>query len=67
VLDLVRARTQSLEQELGASDRRKLDEYLTGVRDIERQIQRAESDTREIKPPFEKPAGIPPSSPTTSS
>ena len=59
VLDLVRARTQSLEQELGASDRRKLDEYLTGVRDIERQIQRAESDTREIKPPFEKPAGIP--------
>ena len=59
VLDLVRARTQSLEQELGPSDRRKLDEYLTGVRDIERQIQRAESDTREIKPPFEKPAGIP--------
>jgi hypothetical protein len=59
VLDLVRIRTQSLERELGPSDRRKLDEYLTGIRDIERQIQRAESDTREIKPPFEKPAGIP--------
>jgi len=59
VLDLVRARTQRLEQELGPSDRRKLDEYLTGVREIERQIQRAETDTREITPPFEKPAGIP--------
>jgi hypothetical protein len=59
ILDLVSARTRSLEQDLGPSDRRKLDEYLTGVRDIERQIQRAESDTREIKPPFEKPAGMP--------
>ena len=59
VLDLVRERTPRLEQELGPSDRRKLDEYLTGVRDIERQIQKAETDTREITPPFEKPAGIP--------
>ena len=59
VLDLVRERTLRLEQELGPSDRRKLDEYLTGVRDIERQIQKAETDTREITPPFEKPAGIP--------
>jgi hypothetical protein len=59
ILDLVGARTRSLEQQLGPSDRRKLDEYLTGVREIERQIQRAETDTREIQPPFEKPAGIP--------
>ena len=59
ILDLVSARTKSLEQDLGPSDRRKLDEYLTGVRDIERQIQRAETDTRQITPPFEKPAGIP--------
>ena len=29
------------------------------MRDIERQIQKAETDTREITPPFEKPAGIP--------
>lgn len=59
VLDLVRERSERLAQELGPSDRRKLDEYLTGVRDIERQIQRAETDTRVIEPPFEKPDGIP--------
>jgi hypothetical protein len=59
VLDVVSARTQSLQRELGPADRRKLDEYLTGVREIERQIERAEQDAREVTPPFEKPAGIP--------
>jgi hypothetical protein len=59
VLDLVSERTKKLELDLGPSDRRKLDEYLAGVREIERQIQHAETDTRVITPPFEKPAGIP--------
>ncbi len=31
---------------LGAADRRKLDEYLTGVREIERRIERARPDGR---------------------
>jgi hypothetical protein len=55
-LDAVAERTRGLMRELGPADRRKLDEYLTGVREIERQIERAE---REVAPPFEKPAGIP--------
>jgi hypothetical protein len=59
ILDLVAERTRSLERDLGPSDRRKLDEYLSGVREIERQIERAEKDAREVPPPFEKPAGIP--------
>ena len=29
------------------------------MREIERQIERAEADAREVTPPFEKPAGIP--------
>ena len=59
ILDLVSERTRSLRGELGPADRRKLDEYLTGVREIERQIERAEQDGRDVRPPFEKPAGIP--------
>jgi hypothetical protein len=59
VLDAVLARARSLSQELGPSDKRKLDEYLSGVREIERQIERAESDTRVVEAPFEKPAGLP--------
>jgi hypothetical protein len=59
ILDFVAGRTRSLTRDLGPSDRRKLDEYLTGVREIERQIERAETDSRKIEAPFEKPAGIP--------
>jgi hypothetical protein len=59
ILDLVAERTRSVQGDLGPADRRKLDEYLTGVREIERQIERAEKDGRDVPPPFEKPSGIP--------
>jgi hypothetical protein len=59
VLDVVLGRATALAGELGPSDRRKLDEYLAGVREVERQIERAETDSREVRPPFEKPAGLP--------
>jgi hypothetical protein len=59
VLDLVAERTAALSRDLGPTDRRKLDEYLTGVREIERQIERAEKDERNLVAPFEKPSGIP--------
>jgi hypothetical protein len=59
VLDVVNERTQSLVRDLGASDRRKLDEYLTGVREVERQIEMAEKDQRRFTPDIEKPTGIP--------
>ena len=36
-----------------------MDEYLTSVREIERRIEIAERDTREVTPDFEKPSGIP--------
>jgi hypothetical protein len=59
ILDLVHERTRSLVSELGPSDRRKIDEYLHSIRDIERQIERAERDQRDFDPGIEKPSGIP--------
>ncbi|HJZ69285.1 MAG TPA: DUF1552 domain-containing protein, partial [Blastocatellia bacterium] len=59
ILDSVRSDTQQLTTKLGAADRRKLDEYLSAVREIERRIQTAEKDNRTLKPSMEKPAGIP--------
>jgi hypothetical protein len=59
VLDVVAERSRELMGQLGAADRRKLDEYQYAVREIERQIQRAEADTRQVLPPIEKPSGIP--------
>ena len=38
ILDFVTEDTQKLESNLGPTDRRKLDEYLSSIREIERQI-----------------------------
>lgn len=59
ILDLVNDRTQRLVQDLGPSDRRKMDEYLTGVRELEQRIQLAEKDQRRFTPDMEKPVGVP--------
>jgi hypothetical protein len=59
ILDVVNARTQRLVRDLGPSDRRKLDEYLTGVRELEQRIQLAEKDQRQFRPDIEKPSGVP--------
>jgi len=40
VLDRVKARAQSLQQKVGASDKNKLEEYLTSVREVEKRIER---------------------------
>jgi len=42
VLDFVAEDTRSLEQQLSGSDNRKLDEFLTNVREIEQRIERVE-------------------------
>jgi hypothetical protein len=58
ILDFVAEDTVRLQGELGATDRRKLDEYLTGVREIERRIETAEK-TAQQAPPIDRPEGIP--------
>lgn len=59
ILDMVREDTEMLSKSLGQSDRRKIDEYLYSIREIEKRIESAEKDTREAKPSIEKPAGVP--------
>ena len=63
ILDGVLERTTKLQSTLGGSDRRKVDEYLTSVREIERQVVRAESEGMVIDPGIEKPFGVPPEFP----
>jgi hypothetical protein len=59
ILDLVNARAQRLAQDLGPSDRHKVDEYLTGIRELEQRIALAEHDQRRFTPNIEKPSGVP--------
>jgi hypothetical protein len=59
ILDFVSDDTRKLEADLGPTDRRKLDEYLSSIREIERQIERAEHDNAQIDPHMEKPYGVP--------
>jgi Protein of unknown function (DUF1552) len=59
ILDFVSEDTHKLESGLGPSDRRKLDEYLDAIREVERQIERAEHDNRQIDPHMDKPYGVP--------
>src|SRR5581483_11608608 len=50
VLDSLRAEARRLEGALGAEDRRKLEEYLTGIRDLERRMQDEREWLRRPKP-----------------
>lgn len=59
ILDFVSEDTRRLQGKLGPTDNRKLDEYLSSIRESERQIVLAESDDTQIEPGFEKPHGIP--------
>jgi hypothetical protein len=59
VLDYVREDTDQLERSLGGNDRRKLDQYLTGVRELEARIQRTEQLGAIPELAREAPDGIP--------
>jgi len=59
ILDFIAEDTRALQGDLGPTDRRKLDEYLGSIRDIELQIERAERDNSEVDPGLDKPYGIP--------
>jgi len=59
LLDFVIDDAHSLQRQLGRNDQQKLDEYLTGVREIEQRIQRAENFGALPDPRADTPAGIP--------
>jgi len=50
VLDVVRDQARSLERQLGAGDRDKLDEYFDAVRDVEQRLTTAQEWQRRPKP-----------------
>ena len=59
ILDYVNERTKKLVRTLGPTDKRKIDEYLTAIREIEKRIARVENDNRQLTPEIAKPNGIP--------
>jgi hypothetical protein len=59
ILDLVNERTSKLAAGLGPNDRRKLDEYLTSIREIEQRIEKAEKDLTGLTPSISNPPGPP--------
>jgi hypothetical protein len=59
VLDFVMEDARAMQKRLDAADQRKLDQYLTGIREIEARIQKAEKYGRAQDPKVETPVGIP--------
>src|SRR5207248_2337688 len=68
VLDSLRAEARRLSDSLGTADRHKLDEYLSGIRDLERRMQDEKDWLRKPKPnvktlEFGKEQGLDPEKP----
>jgi hypothetical protein len=62
ILDAVARDAGDLKRQLGSGDQRKLDEYLSGVREVELRIQRAGLDKfKDVAPPKDavRPTGVP--------
>jgi hypothetical protein len=59
VLDFVLEDARAMQRRLDAQDRHKLDQYLTGVREIEERIRKAERFGAAKDPSVETPPGIP--------
>jgi hypothetical protein len=59
ILDFITEDTRKLRGSLGPTDQRKLDEYLTSIRQIEEQLARAAKENAQVDPGMEKPYGVP--------
>ncbi len=60
LLDSVTGEIAKLKQSVGNHDRARIDQYLESVRDVEREIQRAEEAVAENKTPdLDRPVGVP--------
>ena len=58
ILDFVLEDARGLQKQLGRNDQRKLDEYFTAVRELERRIEMTEKASIEM-PDSKRPTGIP--------
>lgn len=59
ILDSVNDKLRSLAREIGAQDQAKVEQYTDAIRDIERRIERAESQIDIDLPDFPQPEGAP--------
>jgi len=59
VLDFVHEEARGMQRRLNPHDREKLDQYLTGIRDIEISIEKAERFGPSRDPEVDTPAGVP--------
>ena len=59
VLDFVLEDARTMQHRLAGNDREKLDQYLTGIREVEARIQKAEKFGSTVDPDLPTPAGIP--------
>ena len=59
ILDSVMDRVQQLQRQLSKSDNRRVNDYLTSLRDVERRIQKTEEQASKEVPDVARPAGIP--------
>jgi len=59
ILDLVSDDANRLKGKLGSTDRQKLDEYFTSVREIEQRIGRETPKKNVVPPDFDVPEGVP--------
>lgn len=61
VLDFATEDARQLKTKLGITDRRKVEEYLTSIRDLEQRVQRAEQEDTETRGefPLTRPKGVP--------
>jgi hypothetical protein len=60
LLDSVREDITRLQRALGPEDRTRVGQYLETVREVERRIQKAESQTNEVSlPDLDRPVGVP--------
>ena len=58
ILDFVNEDARTLQKHLGTTDRRKLDEYMSSIRDIERRLTHADKAAKDM-PAYTKPTGVP--------
>jgi hypothetical protein len=59
ILDFVAEDAQALKGKLGSTDQRKLDEYLSGIRELERRLTRTDPGRVGDANPLHRPSGIP--------
>tara|TARA_R110002049_G_scaffold2750_2_gene21611 strand:- start:459830 stop:461182 length:1353 start_codon:yes stop_codon:yes gene_type:complete len=57
ILDVVQAEADRLHRKVGSNDRRKLDEYFSSVREIEKRIERSEHEDAQAMPDLNVPHG----------